>query len=68
VGNLGKRLTALERKRPAATPVFVTHGAAGPGGRCPDCEVGAVAHFTISIERAGGSVERRNVGNDLGDV
>lgn len=65
---LSARVDRLERHRPPASPVFAVHGPAGPDGRCPDCALGDIAHFTITIDRAGGSLERRYLGIDLEDL
>jgi hypothetical protein len=58
------RVERLERRRPGS-PVFAIHGAAGPDGRCPDCDLGADVHFTITIDRDGGGLERQYIGIDL---
>jgi len=65
---LTRRVERLEQHRSASGPVFAVHGQPGPDGRCPDCDLGTVTHFTISIERAGGSLERKYVGIDLEQV
>ena len=49
---LTRRLGRLEGRRIGVEPVFRVHGAPGPDGRCPDCELPAEAHVTIDIDRA----------------
>ena len=63
--SLKPRVDRLERLRPPATPVLAIHGAAGPDGRCLDCDLDAGAHFTITIDSASGVLERRYIGLDL---
>ena len=54
-----RRVEALERHHGCSRPVFVLHRPADPHGRCPDCDLDTVDHFTISIDQADGSLERR---------
>ena len=63
--SLTGRVERLERHRPAAQPVFAVHGQARPDGRCPDCDRDDGSHFTISIDRDDGRLERRYIGIDL---
>lgn len=63
--SLTRRVERLERHRPPSPPVFAVHDSAGPDGRCPDCDLPAGGHFTVTIDREGGTLERRYIGIDL---